>query len=481
MMRTVLGCAVLAAACASGTDTPEKAESEAEGPTFYQDVLPVVGENCQGCHNTDSPLGQAFPLESYAHVAPLAEFLLAKMQPEGDPDDAPFFMPPIYARNTDECSPSLPWQGAYAASDEEIELFESWIDAGKLEGNPEEPATFERPAVPSLEDPTATMTFKGSYEVPAPTDGTYDTFRCFALEDEQGEVDFSDDTWLNGFGFEPGNDKVVHHVLVYTVSGLNAHLAGGIAEDSSNNSWDCNGGISRADGSYTIGAFNLIYGWAPGSLPISLQDGMAMQVPANTGLVAQIHYNTLSSSASTADRTDQSKLQIRATGEPSREAYIHLFGVAGVGETDDVDEPPFLVPEGASGHVESYTEVLPSNLDGIDMRVWGFVPHMHLAGTQIKLERIRTDGSLDCFMHVPRWDYNWQQFYVYDGSFDELPRLLGNESMKVTCTLDNSDDNPFLKEYLGGAVAGGVKLGEGTEEEMCLVAIGLACEGLCPD
>ena len=44
----------------------------------------------------------------------------------------------------------------------------------------------------------------------------------------------------------------------------------------------------------------------------------------------------------------------------------------------------------------------------------------------------------------------------------------------------NTDDNPFLKEFLGGAVEGGVTLGEATEEEMCLVAVGLACEGLCP-
>ena len=54
-------------------------------------------------------------------------------------------------------------------------------------------------------------------------------------------------------------------------------------------------------------------------------------------------------------------------------------------------------------------------------------------------------------------------------------------TLKVTCTMDNTDDNPFLQEYLGGAVAGGVKLGDGTAEEMCLVAVGLACEGLCPD
>ena len=470
----------LLAACASADKDPNDSAEPLTGPTFYQDVLPMVGENCQGCHNSDQPMGQAFPLESYGHVAPLAETLLAKMQPEGDPDDAPFFMPPIYARDTPECAPPLPWQGAYAASQDEINLFEAWIDAGKLEGDSERPATFERPSVPGLDGITDTLSFKGSYEVPEPADGVYDTFRCFALQNTDGLVQFSEDTWLNGFEFSPGNDKVVHHVLVYTVPGLDAHLAGGLPQDGENNSWECGGGVSRADGSYDIGGFNLIYGWTPGAMPIALQDGMAMQVPAGTGLVAQIHYNTLSASSSSADRTDASMLAVRETSEPSREAYIRLFGVAGAGDTDAVDDPPFLVPAGASDHVESYSEVLPASLEDIDMRVWGFVPHMHLTGTQIKLERTLADGSRDCFMHVPRWDYNWQQFYVYDGDFKDLPRLRGEDTLKVTCTMDNTDDNPFLQQYLGGAVQGGVKLGEGTEEEMCLVAVGLACEGLCP-
>ena len=450
------------------------------GFTFYQDVLPVIGENCQGCHNTDAPLGQAFPLETYSHVAAFAEVLLAKMQPEGDPVNAPFYMPPIYARESAECAPALPWKGAYKASQEEVDLFAAWIEEGKIEGDPASPASFTRPTVPVLEGATDQLSFKGSYEVPEPTDGGYDSFRCFALETEDGAVEFSDDIWLDGFEFTPGNDKVVHHVLIYTVSGLDTHLAGGLPSDTENNSWDCAGGVSRSDGTFDVGNVNLIYGWVPGSLPLSLQDGMAMQVSEGTGLVAQIHYNTLSASSSTADRTDWAKLAVRATSTPSREAYIRFFGVAGEGDSDQVDDPPFLVPEGSKGHVESYTESVPAGLDNRELRIWGFVPHMHLAGTAIKMNRTRTDGTEDCLFDVPRWDFNWQQFYVYDGDFKSLPRLAGNDQLKVTCTLDNTDDNPFLKEFLGGAVEGGVTLGEATEEEMCLVAVGLACEGLCP-
>ena len=88
-----------------------------------------------------------------------------------------------------------------------------------------------------------------------------------------------------------------------------------------------------------------------------------MRHPARTGLVVQMHYNTL---ADPDDLTDSSTLSIRPMAEPpSREAAFLLFGVAGEGASDEVDEPPFEVPLGARGHVESYTEYQGNNSDGV--------------------------------------------------------------------------------------------------------------------
>ena len=83
-MRT-LALVLLSTACGGDEKTTETAASSPEaGPTFYADVLPIVGENCQQCHNSTSPMGSAFPLEEYAQVKAFAPGLLAKMQPEGD-------------------------------------------------------------------------------------------------------------------------------------------------------------------------------------------------------------------------------------------------------------------------------------------------------------------------------------------------------------------------------------------------------------
>ncbi len=451
-----------------------------DGPTFYQDVLPIVGENCQACHNETASMGSAFPLESYAHVAPIAEVLLAKMQPEGDPDDDPFFMPPFYARTNLECATWLDWKGTYQASQTDVSIFEAWIAAGKQEGDPESPADFVPREVTTLEgDDLIEVAYHGSYTVPEPEPDNYDSFRCFAVEtSDGGQIGLTDDVWVDGFEFIPGNSQVVHHMLAYTVPGLEAHL-NDVVEDPSNNSWDCAGGVSRADGTFQLAGSKLVYGWVPGSQPLSLEDGIAMRLEAGTGVVLQVHYNTLSV-GDEDDRTDLSTMRMRRTVEPEREARIRLFGVAGASDTDLVEDPPFMVPLGAVDHVESYAEVMPDAVDESDVRIWGVVPHMHLAGTSIKFTRTRTTGEDDCLAHVPKWDFNWQQFYVYEGDFDDWPRLGAGETLRLSCTLDNSEDNIFLNRYLGGPVADGVELGEATSEEMCLIAVGLACDGMCP-
>ena len=58
------------------------------------------------------------------------------------------------------------------------------------------------------------------------------------------------------------------------------------------------------------------------------------------------------------------------------------------------------------------------------------------------------------------------------------PLSLPETKQHIECFLENMDDNLFLKAYLGGAVEGGVMLGETTEDERCLVAVGFAWDGL---
>jgi len=450
--------------------------------TWFQEIQPIVGENCQACHNSATPLGGAYPFESHAEVVTWSELMLAKMALDGD-DEPPYYMPPINARETEECDPVRPLLGTYHASADEVALFEEWVDAGMPEGDPDSATPFDIPEATSLSgDDLAEFGFRAPYLVP--TDEGQDIFRCMAMQDADGSTSMPEDTWVTGLQFEPGYTPVVHHVLAYVVEDLDTHLANGLVEDEDTLSWACPGSPSRSDGSYRLTDYDLVYGWVPGTQPLEFYEDTAIQIPEGAGLVLNFHYNLLALSAD-EDPLDDSTITLQVSGEPANEAIMHLFGVATTGASDSVDDPPYLVPPDTAGHVESYTKTYPGIPESMDIRIWGYTPHMHLAGTDIKLTHTKASGREDCIGHIPKWDYNWQQMYSLDGSFDDLPRIEADDSLQLRCTMDNTDENPFLMEYLGGAVDGedgeGIILGERTEDEMCIVALGLVCEGVCPD
>ena len=467
----LLAIAVLIGACKKEPARDSGKAGPSGVPTFHQDVLPIVGEKCQQCHSSADPMGGAFPLESYEQVYAFSSVLLNKMSPEGDTQD-PFFMPPFNARSTEDCAPPHPFRGTYEVSPEEYAVFSAWVEGGMPEGDASSPTPFTVPPVVRLEGAVTELSFAGDYTVTAPDSGTYDSFRCFAMQTEDGIVAAPSDLWIDGFEFTPGNPAVAHHMLLYTVPNLAAHMEDGLVEDSANHSWDCDGAVSRSDGAYMVGDFDLVWGWVPGGLPLDLQWDMGMRLNAGTGLVIQMHYNTL---ANPENLVDSSRLGIRLRDEPpEREARFRLIGVGSTGASAYVDDPPFEVPLGATSHVESYTERM--GVGGV--RLWGFIPHMHLAGTAIDFRKGGESGDT-CLVNVPRYDYNWQQMYTYDTSWEELPVLDEDDALRVSCTYNNSESNVMLQKYLGGPVTDGVRLGDGTGDEMCIVALGYACEGRC--
>ena len=84
--------------------------------------------------------------------------------------------------------------------------------------------------------------------------------------------------------------------------------------------------------------------------------------------------------------------------------------------------------------------------------VWGVFPHMHTRGRKLRVELDHV-GQTQCLADIPRWDFNWQQGYFYDGR----PHVAGGGDMlRITCVHDTSQDGQPIT------------WGEGTDDEMCL-------------
>ena len=75
------------------------------------------------------------------------------------------------------------------------------------------------------------------------------------------------------------------------------------------------------------------------------------------------------------------------------------------------------------------------------------------------------DGSEECLVDIPNWDFNWQQTYAF--LEDEILVAQPGDEFRLTCVYDNSEANqPVVNgEQLEPRR---VRWGDGTLDEMCL-------------
>ncbi len=364
---------------------------------WYRDVLPVAQSRCQGCH---APGGIApFPMDTYAAVkdryGQLANAVSTRRMPPWMPGEG--------------CATEY-WDSR-RLSQSEIDVFTAWAAGGGAEGNPTDaPAAIKQDALEWVDTTVAPV---AAY---TPSATVVDDYHCFL-------VDPNVTTSQSVIGYEviPGQRNEVHHVLIYAVDRADA-----VAKDNAEpgEGWTCFGasGIDKAD---------LIGGWVPGTAKVSYPAGTGIPLGAGKVFAMQIHYNT-----STATRTPDTttvKLQYARTGvTPATLIPIldYTFAI-----------PPNAMGFTPAGHPKDFPNTL-----GVDLKVWGVLPHMHQKG-----KRIAVMGPNKCLVDIPRWDFHWQQQYFF-----KAPQLVKKgEKVTLTCTWDNPTNKV-------------VTWGEGTTDEMCL-------------
>lgn len=443
-----------------GVATPEEAgdvsgpvgdPGQETGPTWHADVAPIVAARCGACHVAGGIA--PFPLDSYASAGPMAPAMLAAVESGA--------MPPWSAESTDECEPRFGWAGDMRLSDAEKATLRAWVEAGAPEGDAATAAPL--PAAPDLglADPDQVV----APELPYVASGDADQFRCFSMD-----PGLTADAWLTGLQVLPGNEEVVHHVVVFSdVTGESERLAG------DEGSYECFGGMGLALGS-------LLGAWAPGAFPFQAPAGTGIRVPAGARIVMQVHYHPAGAVAA----PDVTAVQLRwADAPPAREAMLALLGNASsAGDgllpgPNDRGSVEFRIPAGASGHTETIEYTLPRYMPTLSVFAAG--THMHYVGTDMLVEVDHADPedgepATECLVQTPRWDFDWQRAYAYDAPLDQVPTLRGGDTLRLRCTYDNTLANPGTAEALEDAGLEepvDVWLGEETLDEMCLGVLGV--------
>lgn len=424
----LLAVSVVLTACGSDPEPTEPTEEVEAAVTYERDIRPILQQNCVGCHESGG-IGP-YRLDTYEDVVSTSSLALDAMESGRMP---PWMPDPDCRRYRDE----------RLMADEEIATFREWIELGHPQGAPVDSTDSETPAnadeAEPLGEPDMVLKPSDAYQ---PTIEAGDEYRCFLLEGE-----FPDDTFLEAVDIHPGHRGLVHHANLFLISGDSVPVVDQLSAEDDQAGYDCFGDTG-------VATLDLIAAWVPGAGAIRLDDGTGVHVPKGARFVLQTHFNSL---------------------------YSDLEPVLTTAEIHTLDDTPDLTARAMPianlqldiepGDASSSHTIEVRNLSDQPWDVFGAAAHMHLLGSSVRLDVLHTDGTEECLLDIPEWDFNWQQAYFFrDG---DRTQVEPGASVRLTCEFDNSPENqPFIDgERMMPQPVG---WGGGTLDEMCLAFLPVA-------
>ncbi|MEZ4322725.1 MAG: hypothetical protein R3F61_34980 [Myxococcota bacterium] len=429
-MIRVAWIAAVCVGCAGG-----EGPSGSDGTTWHGAVAPVMADRCGDCHYAGGP--GPFDARDLEQVRSWAPAILDAIANER--------MPPFAARITDECQPDVWFKDDGRLMDDERALIEGWVAADMPEGKARDALPVPERKVLELEDPDVVLGFQEDFSI----GGDQDVYQCFRVE-----VPADGDRWITGMQVIPGNEKVVHHVLVWSDPNDQSLARGG------------DDGTYRCSGEPDVWPTELIGTWTPGGSPMVTPTGTGVTLRNGSSIVVNVHYHP----TGTSTEIDNTQIALKWTSErPDQFATWYLVDLPFGAEADTA---PFQIPAGAEAHVE---DVVLTNPLPFDVPIFAVAPHMHYLGEGMKVT-LESGSDETCLVHAPKYRFDFQQSYFYDAPISGLPVLRFGDRVRVRCTYNNSMSNPYMPLALdasGSDAPVTVGWGEETADEMCMAMAGL--------
>jgi Copper type II ascorbate-dependent monooxygenase, C-terminal domain len=388
--------------------------------TFAVDVAPILYKNCVTCHR---PGGIApFSMLNFDTVTGRLKDLSDVLRERK--------MPPWFA-----VSPPGTFRNERGLSDADRRTILRWIAAGAPRGD-----TARMPATPSFpsgwEIGTPDAVFRLPEEFHVPARGTVE-YMYFEVP-----TNFTEDKWVQAIEIMPGARDVVHHVIVFArppeaqapnAATPNGALPAGVvpagaptpapaAAPKSVLVFDATQKLDERPRTDSLHAppkrlGSIIGSTAPGTNVLTFPEGTALRIRAGAILTLQMHYT-----AKGHDRMDRTAIGFRFAKEMPSEQILSTAFFNG----------QFELPAGMKD------VMVPSSVGFNEpVRVYGLLPHTHLRGSRWQYTLVRPDGSSEVILDVPKYDFNWQTFYLYAKPL-ELP---AGARIVARAWYDNSADN----------------------------------------
>jgi len=392
---------------------PEKKET---GVTYAEHVAPLLFNNCVSCHRP----GQVAPfsLLTYEDARRWAPDLLdaakARRMPPWKPANHGMF------------------RGERVLATGDVDVLERWVKDGAPLGDAARVPTPPKFAEGwKMGEPDLVLTAP-EYEVAADGD---DEYRCFVMPTK-----LTEDKWIAGVEVRPGNTNVVHHVLGYVDT---AGRARKLDREDPAPGYRASGTGPRF---VPVGEMS---GWAPGTQPYASPEGVGRFLPKGADIVLEMHYHK--NGRREKDRTSIG-LYFARTPVKMRLQWLNLVNWW------------FKIPAGEKRH-----KVVASHVVRNEITLRSIAPHLHLIGREVLVEAELPDKSKKTLIHIPEWDFNWQDVYHF------LKPITIPKGTKLTATVayDNSAENPMNPNHPPRAMT----WGEQTTDEMCIVFLSYTREG----
>jgi hypothetical protein len=403
----------------SGSATAQTA-APAPVPTFNKDVAPILYTNCTTCHRQ----GEIAPMSlmTFKDARPWARAIAAKV---ADGTMPPWHADPAYGSFVNE----------RRLTDAQKSVIDRWAKGGAPEGNPADlPPVPNYPTGWNIGEPDAVLSMQEDYPIPAT--GTVD-YQYLVVP-----ADFAEDRWIQSWELRPGNPKVVHHVIVYTMApqAAGTQTAAAPARPAGVRpppifSFDGNTQIPAGqtggpplppDQRKPLGPNDRprpgmlspsIGGYVPGNSVRHFPEGTAMLLPAGHSLVFQMHYTTIGKAT-----TDRSRFGVKFAKTPPRIALRSTPLING----------SLHIPPGAANHRVDAAMTINN-----DILLFSMVPHTHVRGIRWRYEAVYPGGRRETILSVPNYDFDWQHEYV----FREPLRLPAGTKIEASAWYDNSPAN----------------------------------------
>jgi len=201
-----LGLALVLGGAAGANDL---STDQAKRPTFYEDVLPILQQNCQVCHRPDGANlgGMVAPMAftNYRETRPWAKAIAQNV--------ANHTMPPWHAapQHTGE------FKNERTLTQDEIDTLVAWASTGAARGNPKEaPEPIQWPEYDgwTIGEPDLILSMPEPYFVDDDVEDIY-----VNIHDTITEEQLPDPRYIKALEFRPGS-SVVHHIITFPLGGI---------------------------------------------------------------------------------------------------------------------------------------------------------------------------------------------------------------------------------------------------------------------